>query len=52
MNANHRNALVAIALLGVAQPASADVIADWNDKPSISSSATRCRRRRPSGSSP
>ena len=32
MNANRRNALVAIALLGVAQPASADVIADWNDK--------------------
>ena len=32
MNANHRNALVAIALLGAAQPASADVIADWNDK--------------------
>ena len=32
MNANHRNALVAIALLGVAHPASADVIADWNDK--------------------
>jgi PAP2 superfamily len=31
MNANHRNALVAIALLGMAQPASADVIADWND---------------------
>jgi hypothetical protein len=32
MNANHRNALVAIALLGMAQPASADVIADWNEK--------------------
>jgi hypothetical protein len=32
MNANHRNTLVAIALLGMAQPASADVIADWNDK--------------------
>ena len=32
MNANHRNALVAIALLGLAQPASADVISDWNDK--------------------
>ena len=32
MNANHRNALVAIALLGAAQPASADVIADWNNK--------------------
>src|SRR5580704_6795788 len=31
MNANHRNALVAIAVLGMAQPASADVIADWND---------------------
>ena len=32
MNANHRNTLVAIALLGMAQPASADVIADWNQK--------------------
>ena len=32
MNANHRNTLVAIALLGLAQPAFADVIADWNDK--------------------
>jgi PAP2 superfamily len=32
MSANHRNALVAVALLGLAQPASADVITDWNDK--------------------
>jgi hypothetical protein len=32
MNSNHRIALVAIALLGIAQPAFADVIADWNDK--------------------
>jgi hypothetical protein len=32
MNANHRNALVAIALLGWAPPAAADVIADWNDR--------------------
>ena len=32
MNANHRNALVAIALLGWAPPATADVIADWNDR--------------------
>ncbi|MGD0723337.1 MAG: vanadium-dependent haloperoxidase [Roseiarcus sp.] len=32
MSANHRNALVAVALLGLAHPASADVITDWNDK--------------------
>ena len=32
MNANHRNALVAIGLLGWTQPASADVITDWNQK--------------------
>ena len=32
MNANHRNALAAIALLGFVQPAAADVIADWNTK--------------------
>jgi hypothetical protein len=32
MNANHRHALIAIALLGSAQPASADVVSDWNDK--------------------
>jgi hypothetical protein len=32
MNPNHLNALVAIAVLGLAQPASADVIADWNDQ--------------------
>lgn len=32
MNATHRPALIAIALLGLAQPAFADVIADWNDK--------------------
>jgi len=32
MNANHRNTLAAIALLGLAQPAAADVIADWNTK--------------------
>jgi PAP2 superfamily len=32
MNASHRNALIAITLLGMAQPASADVISDWNDK--------------------
>lgn len=30
MNANHRRALVAIALLGLAHPAHADVIVDWN----------------------
>jgi PAP2 superfamily len=32
MNANHRNALAAIALIGLAPPAFADVITDWNDK--------------------
>jgi hypothetical protein len=32
MNANHRNALVAFGLLGLAQPASADAITDWNQK--------------------
>ena len=32
MNANHRNALAAVALLAVVQPASADVISDWNDR--------------------
>jgi hypothetical protein len=32
MYANYRNALAAIVLLGLAQPASADVIADWNDR--------------------
>ena len=32
MNANHRHALVTIAVLGLAQPASADVITDWNEK--------------------
>ena len=32
MNANHCNALVAIAFLGMAEPASANVIADWNDR--------------------
>ena len=32
MKPNHRIALVASAVLGVAQPASADVISDWNDK--------------------
>ena len=31
MNANHRNMLAAIALIGLAQPASADVISDWNE---------------------
>lgn len=30
MNPHHRNALAAIALLGMAQSASADVIVDWN----------------------
>ncbi len=29
---NHRNMLAAIALIGLAQPASADVITDWNEK--------------------
>jgi hypothetical protein len=32
MNINHRNTLAAIVLLGLAQPASADVITDWNDR--------------------
>ena len=32
MNSNYRNALVAVALLGLARPASADVIGDWNAK--------------------
>jgi hypothetical protein len=32
MNANHRNTLAAIALLGFVQPVAADVIADWNTK--------------------
>jgi hypothetical protein len=32
MNANYHNALVALGLLGLAQPASANVIDDWNDK--------------------
>ena len=32
MKPNHRIALVAIAVIGVAQPASADVISDWNEK--------------------
>ena len=32
MNAHHRCALLVIALLGATQPASADVISDWNDK--------------------
>jgi hypothetical protein len=32
MNAHYRNALVAIALLGLARPAAADVIGDWNAK--------------------
>ena len=32
MNANYRNALVAVALLGLARPAAADVICDWNAK--------------------
>jgi hypothetical protein len=32
MNASHRAGLVAIALLGLVQPASADVISDWNDQ--------------------
>src|SRR5690349_3576382 len=30
--AHHRHALVAAALLGLAQPAFADVIVDWNEK--------------------
>jgi len=32
MKAKLRNALAAVALLAAAQPASADVISDWNDK--------------------
>jgi hypothetical protein len=32
MNAHHRAALVAIAVLGAAPPAFADVISDWNDQ--------------------
>lgn len=32
MNASHRNALAAIALLGAAPPAYADAIVDWNEK--------------------
>jgi hypothetical protein len=32
MNANCRNTFAAIALLSWAQPAAADVIADWNTK--------------------
>ena len=28
----YRNALIAIALTGLVQPASADVITDWNDR--------------------
>jgi hypothetical protein len=32
MNANYYNALVVLGLLGLAQPASANVIDDWNDK--------------------
>jgi hypothetical protein len=32
MNAHHRNTLVAISLFGLAHPAFADVISDWNDK--------------------
>jgi PAP2 superfamily len=32
MYANRRNVLVAIALLGLAHPARADVIVDWNEK--------------------
>jgi hypothetical protein len=31
MIANHRNALVATVLFGLTQPASADVISDWNE---------------------
>jgi hypothetical protein len=31
MIANHRNALAAAALFGLAQPVSADVISDWNE---------------------
>jgi hypothetical protein len=32
MSAYYRHALVAVALLGLAQPACADVIVDWNEK--------------------
>jgi hypothetical protein len=32
MHAHHRNALLALALAGAAQPAFADVITDWNDQ--------------------
>jgi hypothetical protein len=32
MKSNCRNALIAIALTGLSQPASADVITDWNDR--------------------
>ena len=32
MKANYRNGLAAIALLGLAQPAAADVITDWNER--------------------
>jgi PAP2 superfamily len=32
MNSNYRKALVAVTLLGLARPASADVICDWNAK--------------------
>ena len=32
MNTNHRNVLATIVLIGLAQPASADVITDWNDR--------------------
>src|SRR5262245_22932354 len=32
LNPIHRNLLAAVALLGLAQPASADVITDWNDR--------------------
>jgi hypothetical protein len=32
MNTNCRNGLVAVALVGLVQPASADVISDWNEK--------------------
>ncbi|HEY2533581.1 MAG TPA: vanadium-dependent haloperoxidase [Xanthobacteraceae bacterium] len=31
MNANRRNALIAVALLGLVHPAHADVIVDWNE---------------------
>ena len=32
MSTNRRTVLAAIAVLGAAQPASADVITDWNDQ--------------------